>query len=183
MNIVFLGLPGAGKGTQASFISQKLGMVHFSPGDILWDEIARKTPLGMEVHDNLSSGRLAPDWLVLRVLKDRLVSEKRGLLFDGFPRTMEQAEALDAWLASRSAKLNAVIHFELPEAEAAKRLVFRGREDDKPDIVKKRIMAYKDQTEPLLHYYRGNDILLSVNANQPQQAVTAQIALALKSVV
>jgi adenylate kinase len=208
MNIVFLGCPGSGKGTQARLIAQKLNMVHFSTGDILWEEIQKKTPLGHEVLDNVSTGRPVPDWLILGLLKDKLGQEKRGILFDGFPRTNEQAEALDAWLTSRSTALNAVIFFNITEAAAAKRLEMRGicstcgtiqgttgtacgacggpivrRDDDKPEAVRKRMMAYKDQTEPLLSYYRGNGILLEIKADQPPQAVTTQIAMALKSVV
>ncbi len=212
MNIVFLGYPGSGKGTQARFIAQKLGMVHFAPGDILWDEVVKKTPLGMEVHDYLSSGRLVPDWLILRLLKDKFAAEKRGILFDGFPRTLEQAEALDAWLSSRSAALSAVIYFNLPEAAAAKRLegrvacagcgasytapagaplsacsacggALKRRDDDVPAIIQKRMMVYRDQTEQLISYYKSNDILVEVKADQPQQAVTVQVATALKSVL
>lgn len=125
MNIVLLGCPGSGKGTQARTISRKLGLKHFSPGDIYWDEIAKKTPLGEEVMDYVTTGRLVPDWLMLVTLKERLNAERGGLLLDGFPRTMEQAEALEAWLASRSSSLDAVIYLNLPEAEATKRLADR----------------------------------------------------------
>jgi adenylate kinase len=208
MNIVFLGCPGSGKGTQARIIAQKLNMAHFSTGDIFWDEVQKKTPLGHEVMDNVSTGRLVPDWLVLGLLKDKLGQEKRGILFDGFPRTNEQAEGLDSWLSARSSALNAAIFFNIPEAVAAKRLETRGicqacgaiqgssgaacgvcggtlarRADDKPEAIRKRMMAYKDQTESLLSYYRSNGILIEIKADQPPQAVTTQIALALKSVV
>lgn len=212
MNIVFLGFPGSGKSAQARFIADKLNMTLFSPGDIFWGELAKKDPLGLEVHDYLSAGKLVPDWLVLRMLKDRLATETRGILFDGFPRTMEQAEGLDAWLASRSGELDGVIYFNLPEAAAAARLADRvvcagcgkpypplppgqaascglcggkllRREDDVPEVIKKRMMAYRDQTEQLLTYYRSNGILKEIKADQAQQAVSAQIALALKSLV
>ncbi len=211
MNIVFIGCPGSGKGTQAKFISQKLNMTHFSPGDIFWKEVAEKTTLGQEVADDLAGGRLVPDWLVLRLLKDKFGAEKRGILFDGFPRTHEQAEALDDWLTANGRTLNAAIYLKLPEAEGARRLELRNvcgncgmsygaamglqaacgacgaalirRVDDKPEIVKKRMLAYRDQTEPLLSYYSGNGVLREINADQPQQAVTTQIALALKSII
>lgn len=211
MNIVFIGMPGAGKGTQGRFFAQKLGMSHFSPGSIMWDEAAKKTPFGQEVHDYLSSGRLAPDWLVLRLLSDRLSAEKRGIIFGGFPRTLEQAEGMDAWLSSRSSELNTVIYLNIPEADAAGRLFMRAlctacgavtaagggalppcpscggnlrrREDDRPETVRKRFMVYKDQTESLLSYYRSNSVLKEVNAALPQQEVSAQIAMVLKSLV
>lgn len=209
MNIVFLGCPGSGKSTQAKALAGKLGMVHFSTGNIFWDEIQRKTPLGHELMDSVTAGRLVPDWLVMDVLKDKLGAEKRGILFDGFPRSTEQAEGLDSWLSGRSSKLDAVIYFHMPETAALQRLERRvvcsscgaiaeaagaaactvcggpvsSRGCDKPEILKRRLMAYKDQTEPVLSYYRSNDILVEVKADKPQQDVTVQIALALKSLV
>lgn len=212
MNIVLLGCPGSGKGTQARAIARRLGLKHFSPGDIYWDEIAKKTPLGEEVTDYLTTGRLVPDWLVLVTLKEKLAKETGGLLLDGFPRTMEQAEAFETWLASRSAALDAVIYLSLPEAEAAKRLAdrlvcpgcggifnratvkpfmenvcdscggaIRPRADDKPELIKNRIMVYRDQTEHLISYYRGNVEFFEVKASQPPEAVTAQILRLLKA--
>jgi adenylate kinase len=206
MNIVLLGCPGSGKGTQARAISRRLGLKDFSLGDIYWNEIALKTPLGEEVSDYVITGRLVPDWLTLVTLKEKLAAERGGLLLDGFPRTMEQADGLEAWLASRSSALDAVIYLNLPEAEAAKRLadrlictscgsiynretvksfmenvcdscggVVKSRADDKPELIKKRIMVYRDQTEHLVSYYRGNVDLFEIKAVQPPAAVTAQI--------
>ncbi|HNW44973.1 MAG TPA: nucleoside monophosphate kinase [Elusimicrobiales bacterium] len=213
MNIVLLGYPGAGKGTQARIIADKLNMVHVSFGDIFWAEIARKSLLGQEVSDYLDTGRLVPDWLILGQLKERFASERRGLLFDGFPRTGEQAEGLDAWLEARSSSLDAIVHLKLPEVEVAKRLEGRRvcgcgkiynihtsppfmadmcdscagplkpQKDDKPEVIKKRIMAYRDQTEHLLIYYRGNVPVLEVKADQPVQAVTTQLLTSLKTVL
>ncbi len=125
MNIVLLGSPGSGKGTQARALSAKLGLLHLSLGDILWNELDKKTPLGQQVGDYLSTGCLVPDWLVLGVLKEKLTEAKSGFLLDGFPGTMEQAEGLDALLAARSIGLDAVVYLNLPEAEAVRRLVER----------------------------------------------------------
>ena len=125
MNIVLLGSPGSGKGTQARELSAKLGLLHLSLGDILWSELDKKTPLGQQVGDYLSTGCLVPDWLVLGVLKERLAAAKNGFLLDGFPGTMEQGEGLDTLLAAGSLALDAVVYLNLPEAEAVRRLVER----------------------------------------------------------
>ncbi len=211
MNIVLLGYPGSGKGTQARAVAGKLGLVHVSFGDIFWNEVAKKTPLGHEVADSLSTGSLLPDWLVLGQLKERFKTEKRGLLFDGFPRNMEQAEGLDSWLSARSSALDAVVLLKISEADAAKRAAERRvcgdcgaifnritkvpfleglcdscggklkvRDDDKPDAVKKRLMVYRDQTEQLVSYYRGNTDFFEINGAQPLETVTAQILAAVK---
>ena len=211
MNIVLLGSPGSGKGTQARAISTKLNLVHFSPGDTFWAEMGKKTPLGQEVEDYVSQGRLVPDSLILRILKEKFSAEKRGLLLDGFPRTMEQVEELDKWLASRSAAVDVVAYLNLPEAEAIKRLEGRrvcpgcgmvynlvtskpllenvcdkcsgpisARADDSANVVKQRIMVYREQTEPLISHYRSATEFIEINATQPQQAITAQILARLK---
>ncbi|MDD5209537.1 MAG: nucleoside monophosphate kinase [Elusimicrobiales bacterium] len=212
MNIVLLGSPGSGKGTQSRAISTKLNLVHFSPGDTFWAEMGKKTPLGQEVEDYVAQGRLVPDWLILQILKEKFVAEKRGLLLDGFPRTMEQVDELDNWLASRSAIVDAVVYLNLSEAEALKRLEGRRvctgcgmvfnlattkpllenicdncsgpilpRQDDSANVVKQRIMVYRDQTEPLISYYRSNTEFIEIKAAQPPQAITAQILARLKA--
>lgn len=211
MNIVLLGYPGSGKTTQAKKLASTLGLAHVSFGDIFRGEIERKTPLGFEVMDYLSTGRLAPDWLVLNHLKDRFAKERLGFMFDGFPRTMEQAEGLETWLASRSSSLTAAFLLKLPEAEALKRAAGRRhcgscgtqfntatqppmmadlcdncggklsqRVDDRPEILKRRIMSFHDQTEHLVSYYNANAEFAEINAMQPVQGVFTQIALALK---
>ena len=212
MNMILLGYPGSGKGTQARVLSQKLGLLHVSTGEIFREELAKKTALGQEVGDYLSAGQLVPDWLVLDMLKHRLSSETRGLLFDGFPCTLEQAEGLDEWFNSRAMKLDAVVFLNLPEAEVVRRLDERRicvkcgtiynlhvttpmlenacdscggalttRGDDKPEVIKKRIMVYRDQTEPLVSYYKGNSFFLEVRADQPPQAITEKILSSLNS--
>lgn len=207
MNIILLGYPGSGKGTQAKVLSQKLGLFHVSTGDIFREELAKDTPLGLEVSGYLSGGRLVPDRLVLEVLKSRLSKETRGLLFDGFPRTVEQAEGLDAWFDSREMTLDAVIFLNVPEAEVAKRLGDRRtcpkcgkiynigtqppqkpdtcdtcneklitRDDDTPAVIWKRLQVYKDQTEPLLAYYKSSGIFFEADGGQAPESVAAKIA-------
>ena len=207
MNIILLGYPGSGKGTQAKVLSQKLGMFHVSTGDIFREELAKKSQLGQEVASYMSSGRLVPDKLVLEVLKARLGTETRGLLFDGFHRTVEQAEGLDAWFESRGQAIDAVIFLNVPEAEVARRLGARRtcsgcgkiynvvtsppakadvcdvcskplltREDDKPEVIARRIQVYKDQTEPLLAYYRASGIFYEADGALAPEAVAAKVA-------
>ena len=212
MNIVLLGYPGSGKGTQANTLSAKLNLAQVSFGRIFWNEVAKKTPLGHEVSDNLVAGWLVPDWLVLGQLKERFKDERRGFLFDGFPSTTEQAEGLDAWLEARSTSVDAVIMLKLPEAEVLKRLAQRRvcpgcgaiynlatsptfmeglcdscggklqqRQNDRPEAIKKRLMAYKDQTEPVMSYYRGSSKCFEVKADQSAQDVTTQILALVKN--
>ena len=125
MNIILLGYPGSGKGTQAKVLAQKLGLLHFSTGDIFREEIFKKSPLGIETAGYLSSGRLVPDRLVLDLIKSRLATQTRGLLFDGFPRTVEQAQALDDYFDSRSLSVDRVVFLDLPEQEVVSRLEVR----------------------------------------------------------
>ncbi|MEK7721032.1 MAG: adenylate kinase [Elusimicrobiota bacterium] len=212
MNIILLGPPGSGKGTQAKVLSQKLGMFHVSTGDIFRGELSRKTPLGLEVSGYLSAGRLVPDRLVLEVLKARLTAETRGLLFDGFPRTVDQAEGLDNWFCARGQSIDAVVFFKVAEEEVARRLGARRtcsgcgriynaitnpparenscdtcgkplmlREDDKPEVVARRIQVYKDQTEPLLAYYRSSGNFYEADGGLAPEAVAEKIASLLRA--
>jgi len=211
MNVILLGYPGCGKGTQAKVLSQKFGLFHVSTGDIFREELAKKTPLGLEVTSYMTSGRLVPDRLVLEVLKAKLGTETRGLLFDGFPRTVEQAEGLDAWFESREMAIDAVIFINVAEAEVARRLGDRrtcagcgkiynlgtqppakqdvcdacgkkliAREDDKPEVVIRRLQVYRDQTEPLLAYYRAAGNFYEADGGQDPESVAANIAGMLK---
>lgn len=125
MNIAIIGCPGSGKGTQGRLLAPKLNLAHVSFGEIYGREVAAKTPLGHEVADYFSTGQLVPDWLLSSTLKDRFAGERRGLLFGGYPRTVEQAEALEAWLTTRRASLDAVFVLNIPEAEAARRIAGR----------------------------------------------------------
>jgi len=214
MNIILLGYPGSGKGTQAKVLSRKLDMFHVSTGDIFREELARKSPLGREVESYMSSGRLVPDRLVMDVLKSRLGAEKRGLLFDGFPRTVEQAESLDAWFGSRGQEIDAVVFLNVPEDEVARRLGSRRtcsgcgriyniittppekegvcdacgkplltREDDKAEVIARRIQVYKDQTEPLLAYYRAAGVFCEVDGGLAPETVADKVAALLNGKV
>lgn len=209
--MILLGYPGSGKGTQAKVLSQKLDMFHVSTGDIFREELAKKTSLGQEVAGYLNAGRLVPDKLVLDVLKVRLGAETRGLLFDGFPRTVEQAEGLDNWFGSRGQAIDAVVFLNVPEDEVARRLGARRtcpgcgriynvisappakegvcdvcgkplttRDDDKPAVIERRLQVYRDQTEPLLAYYRAAGNFYEADGSLPPETVAGKVVSLLR---
>jgi adenylate kinase len=207
MNIILLGYPGAGKGTQARILSEKFALFHISTGDIFREAISANTPLGQEVSDYLASGRLVPDKLVLEIIKARLATETRGLLFDGFPRTVDQAQGLDDYFTARDQAIDAVLFLDADEEEVIKRLGSRRtcpkcrkiynllssppakdelcdgcgekltlREDDTPGVIRRRISVYKDQTEPLVAYYKGIGNFHRVRGGRTPEEVAAEIA-------
>ncbi|TWT96668.1 adenylate kinase [Botrimarina colliarenosi] len=166
MRVVFIGPPGAGKGTQSLRVAKSLGLTHLSTGDILRKSRDEGQAIGLEAAKYFESGRLAPDELVIQLVEDRLDDPdcQNGYLFDGFPRTLRQAKALDALLAKRGKPLNAVIEFVIPEAELFVRLSSRGREDDSEETVRERLRLYASSTAPLLGYYEERGVLCRVDA-------------------
>lgn len=157
MRIVLLGPPGAGKGTQAQKLADKLGVPHVSTGDLFRYNISNNTELGVEAKKYLDAGDLVPASLTNALVDDRLDDEdaKAGFILDGFPRSVEQAEALDQMLAKRNLSLDAVLEFRVPEEELVSRLQGRGRADDTEDVIRNRFRVYRDETAPLLDYYRA----------------------------
>ncbi len=157
MRIVLLGPPGAGKGTQAADLAKKLGIPHISTGDLFRHNISTGTELGLEAKKYLDAGDLVPATLTNALVDDRLdeADAAGGFILDGFPRSVEQAEALKQMLSRRSLKLDAVLEFRVPEDELVARLMSRGREDDKEDVIRNRFKVYRDETAPLLDYYSG----------------------------
>lgn len=164
MRIVLLGPPGAGKGTQAADLAKKFGIPHISTGDLFRDNITRGTELGVEAKKYLDAGDLVPATLTNALVDSRLddadVSE--GFILDGFPRSVEQAEALKQMLSRRDLKLDAVLEFRVPEEELVTRLMGRGRADDNEETIRNRFKVYRDETAPLLDYY--SDELKTVDA-------------------
>lgn len=164
MRIVLLGPPGAGKGTQAVRLAEKLGVPQISTGELFRENIDGGTPLGLEAKKYLDAGDLVPASLTNALVDERLghADAAGGFILDGFPRTVEQAEALHDMLGRRGLKLDAVVEFRVPEEELVSRLASRGRADDTEDIIRNRFRVYRDETAPLLDYY--NHELKTVDA-------------------
>ena len=189
LNLVMLGAPGAGKGTQAVRIAETRGIPHISTGEMLRGAIAAGSELGQKVKSIVESGALVPDELVIDVIRDRLaqLDTQNGFVHDGFPRTLGQAEALDSLLAELGRPLEIVLELELLEDTAVERMLGRaaeqGRADDTPEVIRNRFEVYRRQTEPLSEYYRGKGILVAVDSTPGMDEVFAAIELALDGVV
>ena len=161
LNIVIFGAPGSGKGTQSDKIIEHYKLFHISTGDVLRDNIRRGTELGKTAKGYIDQGQLVPDELIIdilaQVLDENKVNAREGVIFDGFPRTIPQAEALEQLLADRGTKIDAVVGLEVPEEELIKRILLRGqmsgRADDNEETARKRLEVYHNQTSPLKAYY------------------------------
>jgi adenylate kinase len=164
VRIVLLGPPGAGKGTQAVKLAEKLGVPQISTGDLFRHNISNGTELGLEAKKYLDAGDLVPATLTNALVDDRLnePDAAAGFILDGFPRSVEQAEALADMLAKRGVQLDAVVEFRVPTDELVERLKGRGRADDTEDVIRHRMGVYRDETAPLLDFYR--DELKTVDA-------------------
>ena len=165
MRVVLLGPPGAGKGTQAQKLSEKLGIPQISTGDLFRANISNGTPLGLEAKRYLDAGDLVPSELTNKLVEDRIEQPDAagGFILDGYPRSVAQAQALDEMLTNHNTKLDAVLEFAVSEDELFTRLKARGRADDTEDVIRNRMQVYRDETEPLLEYYSHNN-LQSVDA-------------------
>ena len=182
LNIVILGPPGAGKGTQGKLIARDAGIPHVNTGDIFRAECAAGTELGNKVKSIIDAGDLVPDELTSEIIRARLEQDdtSRGFVLDGFPRTLAQAEALDRALAeSDRGDLSVVLDFEVPDEMAVERLLGRasaeGRSDDAPDKVRHRLDVYHQQTEPLVEYYRARDLLVPIHADASVDEVFSEV--------
>jgi adenylate kinase len=156
VRVVLLGPPGAGKGTQAVRLAEKLGVPHISTGELFRHNISEGTPLGVRAKQYLDAGELVPTSLTNDLVDDRLNDSDAaaGFILDGFPRTIDQARALHDMLERRGLKLDAVLELRVPEQVLVERLAARGRADDTEDVIRNRFRVYRDETAPLLDYYQ-----------------------------
>jgi adenylate kinase len=180
VRLVLLGPPGAGKGTQAVKLSEKLGIPQISTGDLFRKNISEGTALGVEAKGYLDAGDLVPSELTNKLVEDRIEQPDaaEGFILDGYPRSVEQARALDDMLTNHNTKLDAVLEFAVSEAELFERLMARGRADDTEEVIRNRMQVYRDETEPLLEYYSHNN-LQTVDAVGALDEVFARALLAL----
>lgn len=171
LNIVIFGAPGSGKGTQSDKIIENYHLFHISTGDVLRDNIRRGTELGKTAKGYIDQGQLVPDELIIDILAQVLDENKdkasEGVIFDGFPRTIPQAEALEQLLADRGTRIDAVVGLEVPEEELIKRILLRGqqsgRADDNEETARKRLEVYHNQTSPLKAYYEEQGKYRAIN--------------------
>lgn len=176
MRAVLLGPPGAGKGTQAALIQERVNVPHISTGDLLRRAVAERTPLGVKVKDYMDRGDLVPDDLVVGLIEERLAKDRRGaFLLDGFPRNVAQAKTLERLLTERGMKLEHVISLTVPREELVKRMLGRGRTDDNEETIRSRLLVYEEETAPLCDFYRRRSILREVDGTGSREAILENI--------
>ncbi|MCW2647894.1 MAG: adenylate kinase [Pseudonocardiales bacterium] len=188
MNLLLIGPPGSGKGTQGERLAQRLGLEHIAAGDLLRAEVEAQTPLGRRVSELMQRGDLVPDAVILGLLMPKVLAaaDANGYLLDGFPRSVEQAVEARKLAEQAGASPNAVIYLDAPRDELMRRILARaeieGRDDDNPTTVANRLEVFEEATRPLVDYYRDRGMLHIVDANMDEQAVTDQIVAALDGV-
>ena len=163
--LLFLGPPGAGKGTQANLFCKKYGLDHLSTGDLLRDEVSSGSFLGLKAAEVMNKGELVSDELVLSIVEGRLVNIEKGWLLDGFPRTVNQANSLKKLLEKINQPLEAVISIKVTDDYLIKRLLARGREDDNEEVIANRLKIYREKTSPLIDLYTKQGILVGIDGN------------------
>ncbi len=210
MRLVFIGPPGAGKGTQAKIISEKFNLKHISTGDLLRENLQNKTALGLKAKEYMDKGELVPDNLVIEIVKE-VIRTNKNFIMDGFPRTINQAIAFDEMLKDLNLNIDKVFYFSIGEEEVIKRISGRRvcpkcgavyhiiykkpkndemcdidgekliqRDDDKEEVVRNRFKVYLTQTEPVLNYYKEKNLLREIDASLPTEEVTNLIIEALR---
>ena len=194
MRIILLGPPGSGKGTQAQRLVERYGIVQLSTGDMLRAAVAAQTPVGLKAKDIMASGALVPDEIVVGIISDRIEQPDavNGFILDGFPRTVRQAGELDDLLKEKHMELDAVVELRVNEGVLLQRIETRAAEtrargetvrpDDTPEVLIKRLAAYRAQTEPLIHYYSDRRKLLTVDGMMTIEEVSREISRVLSAI-
>jgi adenylate kinase len=165
VRILMLAPPGGGKGTQGMRVAREFGLEHISSGELLRAAVAQDTPIGREVAQYMATGRLAPDAVVTEAVKP-VLAERDGYVLDGYPRNLEQSEGLD---------FDHVIYLDVPDDVVTERLLARGREDDKREVIRARLKQYEADTEPLIEHYRELGVLRRVDGDRPADDITAEL--------
>jgi len=177
--LLFIGPPGAGKGTQANLFCKKYGIDHLSTGDLLRDEVSSGSLLGIKAAEIMNQGELVSDELVLSIVEGRLVNSKKGWLLDGFPRNVNQANSLKQLLEKIHQPLETVISIKIADDFLIKRLLARGRDDDNEEVIVNRLKIYRDKTSPLIDLYSKQGILKEIDGNDDIDVVFSCIEKAL----
>ena len=174
--LIFLGPPGAGKGTQAKFLAEVLNIPHISTGDILRSAIAQATDLGQKAQSYVDKGELVPDELLLDLIRERLnqADAQTGWILDGFPRNVNQAAFLEQLLQELNQSCDCV-NLEVPDEVLVARMLGRGRQDDNEDTIRRRLEVYRNDTEPLIGFYRDRSVLKSINGDRSVEEVTESL--------
>ncbi len=183
MQLIILGPPGVGKGTQSVLIAHKLGLIHLSTGDILRDAVARRTALGLKAKEVIESGRLVSDEIMIGIIRDVLTKDDmhKGFILDGFPRTVKQAEELDALLEELKYDKIRIVYLSVPKDKLVTRLTKRGRKDDNIETVLHRMEVYKKQTVPVREHYKNKGVIFEVNGEGSIEEINSKILDLLES--
>lgn len=181
--LIFLGPPGAGKGTQAQILAETYQIPHISTGDILRQAVAEKTPLGQKAKDYMDKGELVPDDLILDLIRERLslADTANGWILDGFPRNVAQAEFLDKLLVELDLAPDCILNLEVPDEMLVTRLLERKRGDDNEETIRRRLEVYHRDTVPVIDFYTQKGTLKAVNGNLALKEVTAELQKAIAS--
>ncbi len=177
--LLFLGPPGAGKGTQAERLAESHQLLHLSTGELLRAEVKAGSALGQEAEAVMARGELVSDGLVLAIVRSRLENHQGGWLLDGFPRNLAQAEALDGLLEELDQRIEQVVLLELEDGVLIQRLLSRGRADDNEEVIRNRLVVYQEQTAPLIAHYRSLGLLRSVEASGTVEEISERIVAGL----
>ncbi len=174
-HLLFLGAPGAGKGTQAEILSKTNSYLHLSTGELLRKEIEMNTSLGKQVKNIINRGELVSDELVLKIVKQNLNNDNKGWILDGYPRNLSQANSLNKVLIEINQPLDLVFYLAIPEEVLIKRLLLRGRKDDTEDTIRTRVNIYKKNTEPLIQYFKDLSLLEYIDADRDLKTISSEI--------